>query len=262
MTVQKTHPMRLLLALLLLGACASAVVRPAATPITTGEELIQAMRDRYEDRWYRNVTFTQENTRPLPDGTNERTTWLEAIEMPSKLRVDVVPRAEGNGFLFADDVQYRFENGKLVRTIPGTHPLLLLGFDAYSLPPSETAAKLRKLGFDLSVLREDQWQGRPVYVVGAAAGDGRTKQFWIDKDRLVFVRMLQPAGKDGTQVAEIRFNKYEPLGGGWISPEVEFLTDGKLTFLEEYKNIRTGETLAPALFDPQQWSAAPHWHVQ
>lgn len=120
-------------------------------------------------------------------------------------------------------------------------------------------AKLRQLKFDLSVLREDTWQGRPVYVVGAKAGDLHSPQFWIDKQRLYFVRMFRPAGKDGALTSETRFNKYERLGGGWISPEVVFMIDGQTTTTEAYSEMRANMPLDDNLFDPEKWTTAKHW---
>jgi cyclase len=56
----------------------------------------------------------------------------------------------------------------------------------------EYARRLKRLGFDLATVHDDSWEGRPVYVVGARAGDLRTRQFWVDKERLVFVRRAAP----------------------------------------------------------------------
>ncbi|MGH7607566.1 MAG: hypothetical protein ACREME_09515, partial [Gemmatimonadales bacterium] len=100
----------------------------------------------------------------------------------------------------------------------------------------------------------------PVWVVGAKAGDLRTRQFWVDKERLVFVRMLNPSPQDTSKTADIRFNKYAPLAGGWIAPEVEFLMDGQRQFVEEYKEIQANTAMPAALWDARQWKAAraPH----
>lgn len=69
--------------------------------------------------------------------------------------------------------------------------------------------------------------------------------------------MIQPAGKNKERVAETQFNKYEKTkGGGWIAPEVVFMTDGKRTFLEEYTDIQTDVVLDNKLFDPQNWMTA------
>jgi hypothetical protein len=65
--------------------------------------------------------------------------------------------------------------------------------------------------------------------------------------------------RDTTTTSETRFNAYQPLGGGWIAPEVEFLIDGKRTFLEQYEEITLDPPLDPALFDPAQWATAKDW---
>lgn len=252
------------LAALLFAACvratppASSPGTLSASPITTTEQLISAMHDKYAGGWYKTLTFVQKNSRPLASGANDTTTWLEAIVVPGLLRIDFEPRAQGNGIIFRNDSQYVFQGKKLTQAVARPHPLMLLGFDVYALPVSQTVATLGQLGFDLSKLREDNWQGRPVYVVGAASGDTRTRQFWVDREHLYFVRMLQPA-QDTTRVSETRFNKYQRLDGGWIAPEVEFLTDGKLVFLEEYTEIKIGVQLDSALFDPKRFGTVKHW---
>jgi hypothetical protein len=135
---------------------------------------------------------------------------------------------------------------------------MILGFDIYRLPQAEVLEKLKGLKFDLSILREDTWQGRAVYVVGAKQGDLHSPQFWIDKKNLYFVRMIRPAGKDGAQTQETQFNKYVKLGGGWMAPEVIIGIDGKTVTTEEYSDLRANVALASKLFDPQYWTSV-HW---
>lgn len=72
---------------------------------------------------------------------------------------------------------------------------MVLGFDVYVQPVAETVRKLRLLKFDLAKLHEITWEGRPSYVVGATAADSTSPQFWIDKERLYFVRSLEPSQK-------------------------------------------------------------------
>ncbi len=205
----------------LLILCGLFLLTPAAraAKIKTGDDLIAAMQKKYAKSWYKNTTFKQVTTDFEKDGTKKVAVWYEAISIPGRLRIDFDPIKAGNGILFADDKIYTFKEGKLESSRPLIHPLVLLAFDVYFLPVDQTVAKLKQLKFDLSVLREDTWQGRPVYVVGAKAGDLHSPQFWIDKERLYFVRMFRPVGKDGTLTSETQFNKYERLGGGWISPE-------------------------------------------
>jgi outer membrane lipoprotein-sorting protein len=226
--------------------------------ISSTNELIAAMQEKYGKWWYKTATFVQETTNIQPDGTSKVETWYEAMSVPGRLRIDFTPTTEGNGILFTDGKIFVFKNGKVENTRPFDHPLLILGFDIYRLPAGEVTAKLQALKFDLSQFREDTWQGKPVYVVGAKAGDLHSPQFWIDQKNLYFVRMLRPAGKDGAQTQETQFNKYQKLGGGWIAPEVIFMVDGKVVTTEKYSEIRGDVELDPKLFDPQFWTTV-HW---
>jgi hypothetical protein len=148
-------------------------------------------------------------------------------------------------------------SGALRRGVPGHNPLLVLGFDVYGQPPERTSAILRELGFPGGPVREDTWDGRPVWVVGGAPGDLHTHQYWIDRERMVFVRLLQPFPGDTAQTFDVRFNKYRPLGGGWIAPEVEALVGGERTLYEEYFDVRENPRLDDAMFDPRAWTRAP-----
>jgi hypothetical protein len=247
----------LLICALLTMATAAAAAKDGK--VNTSEDLIREMQKKHAKSWYKTLTFVQKTSEFHEDGTSKVTTWYEAFSAPGKLRIDFDPIKDGNGILFANFTLYSFKDGKLANSRPFVHPLLLLGFDVYFLPVAEIVAKLTDLKFDLSVLREDVWQGKPVYVVGAKAGDLHSRQFWIDKQNLYFVRLIEPDRKDGSHTQETQFNKYERVkGGGWVAPEVIFMVDGKPVITEEYSEIRGGVRLDDKLFDPQHWRDA-HW---
>lgn len=225
----------------------------------SGEAIVQQMHDRYDGKWYRTLTFVQKSS--FADGRVE--TWYEAAEIPGKLRIDVAPVDSGKTILFRGDSIYQFQGGKLAGSQALVHPLMVLGFDVYRAPVDETIAKLRGLGVNLDVVHETSWQGRPTYVVGAAEGDTTSTQFWIDKDRLVFVRLLEQKRNRNKPDApavlqETQFNRYEQLGDGWIAPEVVFKVNGKDYLLEEYSDVRADPPLAPGLFDPSNYTR-PEW---
>jgi hypothetical protein len=210
--------------------------------------------ERYLGKWYRTLTFVQTTT--LADGKVE--TWYEAAELPGKLRIDIAPLEGKNTLLFRNDSLYEFKGGKLAESRAMVHPLMVLGFDVYAQPVDVTVRQLRSLGFDLAKLHQSTWRGRPAYVVGAAAGDTVTRQFWIDKERLYFVRMVEPGKQDSSARVETRFNKYIPMGQGWLETEVRFLVNGETRMLEEYKEPRAGVPLSPAIFEPRRW-IPPGW---
>jgi len=246
--------MRLVLTVVLLFVF---VTVSQAAKITTTEQLIQAMQSKYAKSWYRTATFVQKTTTFQDDGTKKVETWYEAMSLPGSLRIDFTPTKDGNGVLFTNNQIYVFKDGK-IDSRPFVHPLMVLGFDIYGMSRADVIEKLKGLKFDLSIFREDTWQGRPVYVVGAKQGDLHSQQFWIDQQNLYFVRLIRPAGKDGAQTQETQFNKYQKLGGGWMSPEVIFMEDGKVKTTEEYSDLRANVTLPDKLFEPESF-ATVHW---
>jgi len=244
--------------LLMLCLILLAVPATYAAKIKTTEDLVQAMQKKYGKSWYKTATFIQKTIEIDKDGNRKVEIWYEALSVPGSLRIDFTPVKDGNGILFTDNKIHIFKAGKIESSRPFVHPLMILGFDIYRLTQTDALEKLKGLKFDLSILREDTWQGRPVYVVGAKAGDLHSRQFWIDQKNLYFVRMIQPAGKDGAQTQETQFNKYVKLGGGWMAPEVIFMVDGKTVTTEEYSDMRADVALDSKLFDPQYFSSV-HW---
>jgi hypothetical protein len=273
----RIHPSRALLlatmSVVLLSACHRS--RPAEPPppaperpvvrapqYRTGEDVIEAMRERYAGKWYNTMTFTQKTSRLLPNGTWNVQTWYEALRIPGRLRIDFDPVSAGNGVLYARDSQFVVQNGRPLRGDPGINELMLLGFDVYGNSVARTAARLRREGFDLTRVHETTFQGRPVVVVGARKGDFNRKQFWVDAERMLFVRLLEPAPRDSSKMQDIRFVNYEKRGAAWVAPRVEIWSDGKLVFYEDYDDIRTNVALDDALFDPKQWKTAKHWTIR
>ncbi len=225
----------------------------------TGQGVVEAMHARYLGKWYTTMTFTQKTSRLLANGKWNVQTWYEAMRLPGRLRIDFDPLTSGNGVLYARDSQFVVQNGRLLRGDPGINPLLLLGFDVYTATVAHTTTRLRREGFDMSAVHETTFQGKPMIVVGAQKGDYNRKQFWIDKERLLFVRMLEPTPRDTSKMQDIRFVNYEPRGAAWVAPRVEIWSEGKLVFYEDYDDIKVNVELDDALFQPRQWKAAKHW---
>ncbi|GMQ81778.1 MAG: hypothetical protein BMS9Abin05_1214 [Rhodothermia bacterium] len=226
----------------------------------TPAEVLVAMKAQYEGSWYESLTFIQTTIQHSADGSTDTTTWFEAMELPGKLRIDIGEPNSGNTWIFRNDSIYVFNQGTLTVGRPTFHPLLLLGFDAYFLDSASLINKLDSLGFDLDLLSDTTWQGREVYVVGAEAGDTEAQQFWIDKERLYFVRLLQSAGPDASSQQDVQFNSYEEIGGGWVAPEVIFYVDGNLQMEEYYRDMSDRVEFDARFFNPTLWASADHWY--
>lgn len=229
-----------------------------AQTIRNGEDLLRAMHDRYKDSWYQTVTFTQKSTTYKPDGTSTAETWYEAALLPGKLRIDIGPATDGKGYVFSDGSVTVIKENKVVANVKDINMLLVLGFDVYRQDPEATINVVKGEGFDLSKLREDSWEGKPAYVVGAEKDDLKSRQFWIAKDTLLFLREIEPARDNPSKLDDIRFIHYQPLAGAWIAAGVEVYSDGKKVFSEDYSDIQANVKLEPAVFDPEKFSTT-HW---
>lgn len=214
---------------------------------TNGEELVRAMHDKYAGKWYTTMSFEQKTIQA--NGSFE--TWYEFMRVPGILRIDITPLDSGRAIVFRNDTLYNINGGAIRSSRAFVHPLMVLGFDVYGDSIAKTIRRLKALNIDLAKFSTNTWQGRPVYVVGAVKGDTTSTQFWVDQERLLFVRMLQ-TGANGAW-SETQFNKYVPAGSGWVSAEVVFNTNGQLRTREEYSDIRTGEKFDDAFFDPAKF---------
>jgi len=239
--------------------------RASAPPIRTydffrAEQVIQAMRDRYTNRWYQTLTFVQYNRAVGADGDTAQTVWLTAFWLPSRMRIDYGALERGDGVLVLRDTQYVMHDGVATEYLPRTNPLLLLGHDVYYLPVSVTLARLRALGFDVSRAREDRWMNRPVLVVGADAGDTDSPQFWVDRQHLVLVRLIDPSGTASTAGSDIRLMNFEPLGRSWIPRRLDIYNNGRLVSTADRRQVRSEVELDSTLFTVAGWDIGIHWY--
>lgn len=235
-----------MLATLVIGVPAAAQADPR---ITDAESLVRAMHARYADRWYSTLTFTQTTTRVFPDGSVTGEEWREWAAIPGRLRIEMGPKEEGRTVIFARDSSFVLQGDRVVRRVDRWNDLMILGFDVYRQPPERTLQQLRRAGYDLSRFHVDSLENTLVYVVGADRGDTASKQFAIEADRLLFMRLIEPAPGQPGGAEHVWFRGYQPLGQAWIAPEVEVLVDGRRIFHETYANIRIGEPIDDALFD-------------
>jgi hypothetical protein len=229
----------------------------ASTP--SGDAIIRQMHDRYAGKWYHNMTFQQTTTAWDSAGNKTVATWYETLQMPGTIRIDFAPRSGGNGVLATHDSTFVIQHGTVTTVRAGGNILLTMAFDVYDQPVDKTVAVVRTAGYDLSKVHTDTWQGMPVYVIGADAGDLHSPQLWIDSKRLLLVRIFTPTKPGATTMRDIRFNQWRPIAGGWIAPHVEFYVGATRQRTEDYDNIKTNVAFSPELFDVSKWSSAPHW---
>ena len=227
--------------------------------ISTTAQLVAEMRERYDGKWYKTLTFLQNNTRYTSDGREEKSQWMKYQSTPAKLRIEFLPRSAGSGLIFSNGRAYTFEGGTRIDTRRQIHPLVLLTSDVYVLPASVTLRRLDSLGVNRSRFRVDRWDGKRVYVVGAAPGDTISSQLWVDADRLLLVRWIEAQGSGARRTAsDTRVGAYRNVEGHAIPTEMTVYRGGRPVFKEVYADARVNVPFSPALFEPARWKNAPH----
>lgn len=237
-------------------------VAAQSTP-KTGTEVLQRMHDAYAGKWYKTLTFVQKTTIRRRDGTDTVITWHESLRFTdargTQLRIDTGDLAAGNGVLYTADSSWVVRAGKLVAARPGGNEFLPLIEGVYMQPVARTVKDLDSAKIDMQRVSRANWQGRPVWIVGAAsANDTTATQFWVDIERNVVVRMLLSPGGKGPML-DIHLDGYVPLQGGWLATKIVMTEGGQPRQAEEYSDWKANVPLRDELFSVDKWMTAEHW---
>ena len=240
-----------------LGAQAMSMSAP-----TTGEQVFQRMHDAYAGKWYRTLRFVQKTTQYRPDGSIVIATWYESLrqtDATTQLRIDLGDPRLGNGVMYTADSTWRVVDGKVTNTQGSGNEFLPLIEGVYLQPVSRTMAQLAGTGVDMGHVMAGTWEGRPVWIIGAATeADSSKPQIWIDQERAVIVRMmLVPAAN--APLMDIRLGDYVRAGQGWLATKVTMLVGGKPRQIEDYADWKTDIALPASLFAIATWKTTPHW---
>ena len=226
--------------------------KSGSIPFPNGKELIEAMHKAYApNKWYKYFTFSQNMEFYRNDSIIKKDVWHEAACLPGNLLIKFGEKNSKDGVLFSNFTVHSFQEGKEPRSSPMVHDLLLVGLDVYFLKPETTIRLLDSLGYNLSKIREDVFEGRKVYVVGADKDDLESKQFWIDAERLYMHRIIY---KQRTKTNDCVFADYEKIKGNWVSKTIIFKQNGKLNLIERYYDMKFPKSLDEDLFMAEKFN--------
>jgi hypothetical protein len=216
----------------------------------TGVDVLQRMHNRYAGKWYTTLSFIQNTEIHSANDSVSQQLWYETAKLPGRLRINRLANDAKNVVIYRGDSIYVRRNGGAFQGSKRRNELLTLGFDVYLDNVKHTAEVLTEAGYDLTKVSSATWDGRPVWVVGAAAGDSTSRQFWVDAERLVYVRSLEPGTRDPRARTEIVFGEYALLAKAWIACDVVVREDGKVIQHEHYYNIKANMPVSNDYFDP------------
>lgn len=216
-----------------------------------GNELIKAMHKAYApEKWYKYFTFSQNMEFYRNDSVTRKDVWHEAYA-PGSLIIKFGSKDSKDGVLFSNFKATSFSQGSEPKSAQRVHDLLLVGLDVYFFDPIRTCKILDSLGYNMSKIHEETFEGRKVFVVGAEKGDTTSKQFWIDAERLYMHRIIyDQKGK----INDVIFADYTKMENYWMSKTIIFKTNGKLGLIERYYDIKFPKSLPPDWFDAKKFN--------
>jgi len=223
---------------------------------TQAQPIVQQMFDRHSKGFRKSLSFVQETGFYMNDTLRKTATWYEVLVYPDKLRIDIDDPASGNAIYFVNDSAYRFQKGVLKGRNYQPHDLILVLGGMYSYSLEEAMKKLKAIGYDTDKTYETTWKGRPVVVLGADKDETESNQFWVDKEKLVTLRILN--NKNG-QKTEIICDDYVQLGQGLCETSIQFFINGKLRQTEKYRELKENFTLDMDFLDPAKMGKVGYW---
>ena len=249
--------MRLFLTLFLLTAISSLraqfialdldVSKPSKNRTMNGEDLLRQMHEKYHKAVCKSYIFSQKNTHYRNDSIVGHSEWYEAIEFPDKFRIDFGDKTSGNYVIFKTDSAYSFKKGQLVKRRYDSNTLLLLLGGMYYRNIDSVITRLKKENYITTILSNQTWENRSVYVIGAREDDPLANQIWIDRETLQVVRIIEKM--DSGDMMDMRFESHYKLCKGFIENKVSFRRNGQLEQVEEYYNIQPVSSFPATTFN-------------
>lgn len=211
--------------------------------------LFAMMKARYAGKWFNSLSFTQKNILFKNGVKSGESIWYEYMKSPGLTRFQFGEKEKGNYQIFRNDSLYRFRADTLASAGPLIDDLFMMKSDVYSQEEGISMFKLKYLGIDTDMFHIGEWQGKKVYIIGAAAGDTTRSQYWIDAGKLFVTRKLEV--KDG-RTMDIQFVDPVKAGGGWTESKVLIYINGSPVQFENYTNIEADKNLPDSLFVPKE----------
>ncbi len=210
----------------------------------SGRELISMLHTRYNEIFFRSLSFSQEVLRYKDQKVSSTEIIHEAYLSPGRLILKFRDWGSGDGLIFRNDSLYTIEKGLVIKEEYRIHDLLLLCFDVYNIAPEVTTGKLESLNYNLALIAEENCMGEKAWRVGEVNGNC----FWINSESLM---LLKVQIKNSDRARTVRFSNYQVINNVPIATRIEFYdASGDLEMVEKYYDIKPFNKLEDIIFDP------------
>ncbi|MDD2289383.1 MAG: carboxypeptidase-like regulatory domain-containing protein [Bacteroidales bacterium] len=213
----------------------------------SGRELISRMHSKYNKKFFRSLSFSQEVINYKDQKVKSTEIMHEAYLSPGRLILKFRDWDSGDGLIFRNDSLYTIENGRVIKEESRIHDLLLLCFDVYNIAPGITTGKLETQNYNLDLITVDHWLGQKAWRVGDVNGNC----FWINSESLLLMKVQM---KNSDRARSVRFANYQVINNVPIATQIEFYdAAGNLEMVEKYYDIKPFNKLEDNIFNPSDF---------
>ena len=218
----------------------------------SGLEVIGAMRRAYPSRALKSLTFSVSTTEYDADSSTH--TAVAHAALPGRFRVTELPKSRRSAVVRNQNRIAVFERGRLI----GSHARIdlsgLLAYDVFAQGVDTTIRRLDEARVRYGPARADRFDGRDVWVVGAADGDSTSAQFWVDADRWRVLRVIQRDPRSPARVIDVRYREFTEVLDVPVPQLVEVHRGGRLVERHVISQIISNPSVPKRVFDVSKWS--------
>lgn len=224
-----------------------AMPRPRGSP-RNGLEVIGWMRFEHPSRALRTLAFTVTSVRGADTSTQSGYALL-----PGRLRFDTPAESRPTTLVRVRHQTTLFRSGKRVASASAVDLRSLLTFDVFAQGVDTTIMWLDSARIRFGLARQDRFDGRRAWVVGAADGDSTSEQFWVDADRWRLLRVIQRDPQARNVLSDVRFVQYTELLETPVPTRIEVWRNGSLYEEQTLSDFVVNPKLSSRAFDLSRW---------
>ena len=218
----------------------------------SGLEVIGAMRLAHPSRELHSLAFSVTTTPVVRDSGETRRERAHA-QLPGRHRVAMVPESRASGTVRDRQRVSVFDRGRRVASRRQVDLAALLAYDLFAQSIDTTIMWLDSARVRFGLLRLAEWNGRKVWVVGAAEGDSSSAQFWVDAQRWRLVRVIQPDPHSPSRTDDMRFEAFTTLHDVPVPTRIVIFRDGRPALRKVMDDFVANPELPNRAFDLSRW---------
>ncbi|MCD6067767.1 MAG: hypothetical protein K0S33_2593 [Bacteroidetes bacterium] len=215
----------------------------------TGKDLIISLHKKNYGKPCKTLAFKQTTNKYRNDSLKSSTTWTEYLEYPDKLRIEFGDTLKGNFVVFKNDSSYNYREFAFYKKDENKNLIMLLLGGMYFRKIDDVLKRINAEGIDLSLISEQQVNGKDCYVIGASKPDSNIPQICINKSTLLLESFTE---RSNGALLRVDVAERQKACNTEVETKLLIYVDGKLYQEELYYDTKFNQPVPKGKFDTKQ----------